>query len=258
MNLERHFLDFLEVVAREGSDAIILHVLMAGIETGRVGFSGGSSVVAGDVSGELLGLIRREINASAFDQFKDQTFEFEISHRGEEHRIIAEVLRPSLQLYIFGAGHVGQSVATIGVLLGYRVFVIDDRKDFLVRERFPDSSVSFIEGKYESVVADLDITKYSAVVIVTRGHQYDEVCLEHVLDSYAGYVGMIGSRRRVLSIFGRLMERGLAKKDIDRVHAPIGLRIGAVTPQEIAVAIVAEIISVFSGSRLQKKREEGV
>jgi xanthine dehydrogenase accessory factor len=95
---------------------------------------------------------------------------------------------------------------------------------------------------YESAAGKLTISSGSIVVIVTRGHQHDEACLKSVVRSNATYIGMIGSRRRVLSVFKKLANEGFSERDLQRVHAPIGLRIGARTPQEIAVSILAEII----------------
>jgi xanthine/CO dehydrogenase XdhC/CoxF family maturation factor len=166
---------------------------------------------------------------------------------GGATKVVVEGLRPKLKLVVFGAGHVGQAVALIGVLLGFDVVLIDDRPEFASRRRLPDPRINLIVGDYEKVVSGLSLSSSSAVVIVTRGHQFDEVCLRGTVRSSAGYLGMIGSKRRVLSIVNKLEKDGFVKADFENLHAPIGLRIGARSPQEIAVAILAEIVDHFNG-----------
>jgi xanthine dehydrogenase accessory factor len=157
-----------------------------------------------------------------------------------------EVLTPKVKLFVFGAGHVGQAVAQIGVLLGYDVVLIDDRPEFVKRSRIADSRIHLLVGEFKKII---EISKFgynSAIVIVTRGHQYDEVCLRGTLRSSASYLGMIGSKRRVVSVINRLKSDGFTEREFKKLHAPIGLQIGAKSPQEIAVAILAEIIGHFN------------
>src|SRR5215471_17906066 len=176
-----------------------------------------------------------------------------VNEQGSPIQVAIEIVRPKLQLLIFGAGHVGQSVALIGALLGYDVTVVDDREEFASRKRLPDPRIDLVVSDYASAAGKLNISASSAVVIVTRGHQYDEECLKSVLGSNAVYLGMIGSRKRVLSVFKKLESEGISERELQRVHAPIGLRIGARSPQEIAVAILAEIIDhVNNPVRAQK------
>lgn len=166
-----------------------------------------------------------------------------VDEQGSRVRLAVEVVRPKPELVVFGAGHVGQAVALIGALTGYHVTVVDDREEFASRTRLPDPRIQLLVSDYESAAGKLSISSNTAVVIVTRGHQYDEVCLKNVISSKATYVGMIGSRRRVLSVFKKLASEGVSEPDLQKVHAPIGLRIGARSPQEIAVSILAEIIN---------------
>lgn len=165
-----------------------------------------------------------------------------LDEQGTGVTLAIEIIKPKLELLIFGAGHVGQAVALIGALMGYDVTVVDDREEFASRRRLPDPRIRLLVSDYESAASKLTISSGTAVVIVTRGHQHDEVCLKSVVGSKATYLGMIGSRRRVLSVFKKLVEDGVSEQDLQRVHAPIGLRIGAKTPQEIAVSILAEVI----------------
>ncbi|HET9528913.1 MAG TPA: XdhC family protein, partial [Blastocatellia bacterium] len=167
---------------------------------------------------------------------------------GDLYKVVVDILRPRVGMHVFGAGHVGQAVSMIGAMLGYSVRVYDDRPDLLLRERFPDSHIELIGCNFEMLGDVLGELKGSIIVIVTRGHQYDEVCLKQVMDSQAAYIGMIGSKRRVLSIFKKLREDGINEREFGKVHAPIGLRIGAITPQEIAVSILAEVIQELNGA----------
>lgn len=173
-------------------------------------------------------------------------------------RLAIEVVKPKLELIVFGAGHVGQAVGLIAALMGYDVTVVDDREEFASRARFPDPRIGLLACEYAVAAAKLKISSGAAVVIVTRGHQYDEVCLKSVIRSAAGYVGMIGSRKRVLSVFKKLADEGVSERELENVHAPIGLKIGAKSPQEIAVSILAEIIDHVNNPHKQKGDENGI
>jgi xanthine/CO dehydrogenase XdhC/CoxF family maturation factor len=163
-----------------------------------------------------------------------------------KHYVILEWVRSKTKLFIFGAGHIGQCVASLGAGLGYQVTVVDDRCDFASRLRFPDKHIELAVGDFSQIISMLPINNQSAIVIVTRGHQYDEVCLRSVIQTDARYIGMIGSKKRVQAIFTKLVETGLAPEQLSRVKAPIGLQIGAKTPQEIGIAITAEIIACLN------------
>lgn len=158
-------------------------------------------------------------------------------------KLIIERVSGRPNIFIFGAGHVGQALALSSVLLGYDVVVVDDRAEFASRKRLPDTRIKLVVDDFDKAIRDLHIGPRSAAVIVTRGHQFDEICLDNLLRLQTGYLGMIGSKRRVLSIFKRLSHQGFTSDDLSRVHAPIGLSIGAKSPQEIAIAILAEIIA---------------
>ena len=165
---------------------------------------------------------------------------------GERYAVAIEIIRPKPSVVVFGAGHVGQSVALMASMVGYAVTAIDDREAFANRNRLPDPRIELMAEPYEQAAATVRITSNTAVVIVTRGHQYDELCLRSVVESRAKYIGMIGSRRRVISVFKQLTQSGVSPGLLERVHAPIGLKIWARSPQEIAVAILAEIIQTFN------------
>ena len=127
-------------------------------------------------------------------------------------------------------------------MVGFNVVVIDDRAEFANQERFPDAHTRLI-GDFEQAVEGLQIDGDSFVVIVTRGHRFDRVVLQQVTNSSAAYIGMIGSRTKRDAIYRQLIVEGVATaRDLERVHCPIGLSIGAETPEEIAISIVAELV----------------
>jgi xanthine dehydrogenase accessory factor len=172
-------------------------------------------------------------------------------------RLLFEISRPPLELIICGGGHVGQAVAKAGALLDFKITVIDDRPEFSSREKFPDPRVRLITGDFTEVLRTLKITQASHVVIVTRGHRHDEICLREVIEKPARYIGMIGSRRRATTIREHMRREGVGAEHLRRVHSPIGLDIGAITPEEIALAILAEITLARRGGSGAPKGAEG-
>jgi xanthine dehydrogenase accessory factor len=157
--------------------------------------------------------------------------------------VFVEAVLPPLTLVVVGGGHIAQPLAQLGAMLGFRIVVLDDRPEFANRERFPQADCVIV-GPYDVELGRLPIASSTYVVLVTRGHVQDEDALRQVIASPAGYVGMIGSRRRVRAVLGRMAEAGVPQEAIDRVFSPIGLDIGAETPEEIAVSIMAEVIGV--------------
>ena len=161
---------------------------------------------------------------------------------GDLEVFIEPILTPPA-LYIFGGGHIALSLTRMGKLCGFNITVIDDRAEFAHAERFPEAEVIFAEGFTESFPL-VKIDKSSYIVIVTHGHQHDEVVLEWAVGTPARYIGMIGSKTKNDTIFTHLLARGIPREQLDRVHAPIGLEIEAQTPEEISVSILAEVIKV--------------
>ena len=161
---------------------------------------------------------------------------------GELEVFIEPILTPPT-LYIFGGGHISLPLAKIGKLLGFKIAVIDDRAEFANADRFPEADIT-LAGDFTKSLPKLKIDKSSYIVIVTRNHRYDDIVLEWAVGTEAKYIGMIGSKAKNKAIFSHLMAKGIAKEQLDRVHAPIGLEINAQTPEEIAVSILAEIVKV--------------
>jgi xanthine dehydrogenase accessory factor len=176
---------------------------------------------------------------------------------GEACQVYLELHHPQPELVIVGAGHLAQPLSTMGSILGLRVRVLDDRPQFATRERFPEAD-EILAVDFGDPFSDIPLHPWSHVVLVTRGHRYDYQCLRKVLEHspLPGYIGMIGSRRRVRATFDALLEEGFDRELLTHVRAPIGLDLGGETPGEIAVSVAAEIVHYWkggSGRPLQEK-----
>jgi xanthine dehydrogenase accessory factor len=157
--------------------------------------------------------------------------------------IFIEPILPPALLYIFGAGHVAVNLYKVAQNAGFDVTVIDDREAYANRERFP-AAQEVIADDFEQAMGRLKPSESSYIVIVTRGHRDDMRCLRWAVQTQARYIGMIGSKRKTIAIYRGLQKEGLSADLFKRVHAPVGLDIGAVTPEEIAVSITAELIAI--------------
>jgi xanthine dehydrogenase accessory factor len=173
--------------------------------------------------------------------------------------IMVELYEAPARLLVVGGGHVGLAVATVGELCGMSVAVFDDREEFANRERFPMAE-SVFAGDTAAALDNFGIGGSDYIVLVSRGHQLDELALRHSVGKGAAYVGMIGSRRRTQTVLEHLRESGVPARDLDAVRTPIGLDIGAETPEEIAVSILAEIIMTRRGGTgaLMRTRRESL
>ena len=170
--------------------------------------------------------------------------------------ILVEVVEPAATLLVVGGGHVGLAVGQLGAMLGMEVAIIDDREDYANEERFPyDARV--ICGDFGEELDRFPISAHTYIVLVSRGHKVDELALRCVAERGAGYVGMIGSKRRTRTVLQHLAEDGVDGAALDRVFTPIGLDIGAETPEEIAVSVLGEIILVRRGGGAQPMSEHG-
>jgi xanthine dehydrogenase accessory factor len=177
-----------------------------------------------------------------FDLNQDPKYDTGLVCGGTLEIFVEPILPPAL-LYILGAGHVAFNVCKAAASAGFEVIVADDRTSYATRERFPQAREVHAMD-FEEATQKLDPNESSYIVIVTRGHRDDMRLLRWAVQTRARYVGMIGSKRKVIGIFKTLREEGLPEHLFERVHAPIGIDIGAVTPEEIAVAITAELIAV--------------
>ena len=164
--------------------------------------------------------------------------------------LLFERLQPAPRLVVCGAGHVGAALAKLGALLGYQTTLIDDRPEFLQRERFVDEEIELVVASdWTSAVRDvLGNGRGAYVAVVTRGHSEDEQCMRAVVQAKPDYMGLIGSKRRTTIVIDRLREAGADEEELRKIRAPIGLDIGAVSPEEVAIAIMAEIVAERHGA----------
>jgi xanthine dehydrogenase accessory factor len=158
-------------------------------------------------------------------------------------QIFIEPISEQPIVFIFGAGHLAYYIAQYVKSLDFRYTVCDDRAEFANKERFPQADNIIVED-FENVLDKIKINKNSFIVIVTKGHKCDEIVLEKAVKTDAKYIGMIGSKRKTLTILKKLSEKGIPDQILKKVYSPIGISIGALTPQEIALSIVSELVKI--------------
>jgi xanthine dehydrogenase accessory factor len=162
---------------------------------------------------------------------------------GGQLEIYVEPVLPQPRLLLFGGGHVSKSISRIATLAGFSTTVVDDREAFANPERFPEAAAT-LTGEYEELFPQLTVNEGSYLVIVTRGHRDDMRILRWAVTTSARYVAMVGSKRKVISTVKELEKEGMPRSLFERIHAPMGLEIGAISPEEIAISVVAEMIAV--------------
>ncbi len=205
------------------------------------------TVGGGCVEAQVL-TVAREVMETG----RPKTLSFDLSGRaleesglicGGELEIFIEAVLPQPAAIIFGAGHISKGISKIASLAGFAVTVVDDRASFANRERFPEAEEVYA-ADYETVFPQLPVNDSSYLIIVTRGHKDDLRVLRLAATRAARYIAMIGSKKKVIEILRELEKEGIPAALLERVHAPMGLDIGAVTPEEIAVSVVAEMIAL--------------
>lgn len=168
--------------------------------------------------------------------------------------LFIEPIAPPRRAYIFGGGHLGLVVERLARSIGFSTVVIDDRAEFACRERFPEAS-AVLAGAFDETTRRLTVDSRALIFIATRGHFLDAEALGWALSTCAGYIGMIGSRRKIQITYRRLLESGVPQEQFARVRAPVGLEIGAVTPEEIGISVLAEMIAYVRRSSAVKPLE---
>ena len=254
------------IVNVRGSIPSVVAAKMLVFEDGSILGTVGGGCVESDVRKGAMEVMRDE---------KPKTFTFNLDQRPDDDtglvcggslQVFIEPVIPAPQLYIFGAGHVGLNVCKVAALAGFKVIVCDDREQYANHERFPDAR-EIHAGEMDAVLSELSPSAAAYIVIVTRGHQHDMRVLRWALDTPAHYIGMIGSGRKVLTIFQQLEAEGVPRESFQRVYAPIGLEISAAMPEEIAISIVAELIAIrrhcsvalpHSRNRIRKEKAEAL
>ncbi len=211
--------------------------------------------IAGTIGGGCVEGEVWQVAKEVMDEEKPRTLKFNLNHDpkldtglvcGGSVEIFVEPVLPLAMLYLFGAGHVAQNIYKIANIAGFQACVVDDRAAYASAERFPGAEV--VVEEFPAAMTRIVPNSSSYIVIVTRGHKDDMKVLRWAVQTGARYVGMIGSKRKIVTIHEELLAEGLSAELFERVYAPIGLDIGAMTPEEIGVAVCAEMIAVRRGS----------
>lgn len=244
--------DFLNIyreaarIRQKGGSAVLATLVSA---DGDLREKEGSKILiktSGEKIGSLLGSegLEKKILSEAEVLLREK--KPKVSVLSSEHRRIEVLLEPVFSeptVYIFGGGHISEQLAPLVKRVHFRVVVIDDREMFANRKRFPEAD-EVIVSEFEKCFDRLSMNDSCYIVIVTRGHLYDGFVLEQAVKTSASYIGMIGSKKKIMTLYQSLIKKGISKETLKRVHAPIGLDINSETPEEIAVSIAAELIKV--------------
>ena len=241
-------------IERSGNIAALATVVSAKGSTPR---SVGSKILIksdGSISGSIGGgCLEAEVWQAAMDVIKERKprlMEYDLTGREETPeglicggimQVYIDPIIPVPVVYILGAGHIGFAVSKIAKMAGFRVVVVDDRPAYASPERFPDADEFHVEEPVDAL-SQLNISKVAYLVIACRGHLDDQRALAQALKTPACYIGMIGSKKKVRTVFDNLKNEGFTDQDLKKVHAPIGLPIAAETPEDIAISIMAQIV----------------
>ena len=225
-----------------------------GSELGDFGGGAFEAAVLEDCLSGLTEFPRRPVQALYYRPEGGRVHRLEVKGGADAYEVMMEIIEAPVTLLIVGGGHIGLSLATIGAHVGFSVAVLDDRTLYANAERFPMAD-QVMSGDFPEHLRDFPIGATTYIVLVSRGHKQDETALRAVVTRGAGYVGMIGSKRRVATVLRHLAEEGYPIDALERVYTPIGFDIGAETPEEIAISIMAELIAVRRGASGRPMRE---
>ena len=254
--MEGKILKAVSSAVERGIETAVVTVLeVKGSSPGKEGammavFSDGS--ILGTVGGGALEYEFIQEALKAIKENKSCEKSFELTEKGSLHmkcggfvRAYIKVFAKREKLLIMGGGHLGAELYTLGKFLNKYVVIFDDREEFANRERFPEAD-EIILGKMKETVKNYSIDENSYIIIVTRGHENDKECLKAILDKKVSpkYIGMVGSRGKVLSTYKELLDEGYSKDELKKIYSPIGLDISSSEPKEIALGIMAEITAV--------------
>jgi xanthine dehydrogenase accessory factor len=246
--------DELIQIGSDGVAAVMATVLktenIEGVAPGNKCLIRENAIRTGDIHNEpLLQAVMKEAeNRLKREESKQVTLSLAGNCKAE---VFFEVIPAIRRVVIVGAGHLAIPLVKFAKVLGFHITVLDDRVLYANRGRFPEAD-EVLAGDMAATLRGLDITPHTYIVLITRGHQFDEPCLREIIHSPAKYIGMIGSKRRIKACFIRFREEdGIPEELLKRVYAPIGLDIGAESPEEIALSIISEMVNVQRGGTAQ-------
>jgi len=242
-------------IQEQGDAAVLATVIDAGeksgVEPGDKCLVRDGRITSGTIRHEgLLQAILQEAENRLREE-KSKSVALEFPDAGGKIEVFFEVMPAPPKIIVVGAGHIAVPLVKLAKVLDFRVIVMDDRMLFANRERFPEAD-EILVGDMAAALKGLPINSSTYIVLITRGHKYDELCLREIIHGPVKYIGMIGSRRRIKACFQRFKEEeNIAEEVIQRVYAPIGLDFNTETPEEIALSILAEIVKVRRGGKAQ-------
>lgn len=225
-----------------GKTGAIMAVLADGTTLGTVG--GGK--LEGEITKEAVTCLERGEDRLLRYHLKDDEKGIGMQCGGDAQAFV-KVFKPRQQLILAGGGHIAQSLYQLGLMLGFRITIMEDREEYCNRERFPQAD-ELLVGDMGQLMKDTPLGSATYVVIVSRGHKMDELALRGALGRPCAYIGMIGSRNKVAHTIKSLRESGVEEEHIDKVFMPIGLDLGGQKPEEIAISIMAQILALKHGT----------
>jgi xanthine dehydrogenase accessory factor len=240
-------------ISEQGAAAVLATVVeveeKVAVEPGAKCLIRDGKLLGGTIGdGRVIQAILQE-SATRLRDEKSQLVSLTVPEAGGKLEVFFEVMPAPPKLIVVGAGHIAVPLVKLAKILDFHVTVIDDRLLFANRERFPDAD-EVVVGDMAQTLKEMTITPSCYIVLITRGHAYDEPCLRVIVHTEAKYIGMIGSRRRIKACFERFRnEDRMAAEVLERVYAPIGLDIATETPAEIALSILGEVIKVRRGGK---------
>lgn len=248
----------LESLFAGESSALVTVIACEGINDSMVGrmrfLSPGRRI--GSLGEEWLNLEADRLAGRALETGElEKSLLFSPGQPAGQYTLVAEPFFVPEELVVLGGGNIAQPLVRIASLLGYSITVLDDRPAFTNPALFPGAA-RLICDDFKKALGKIPLGPWCSAVIITRGHQHDLACLKHLINTDMAYLGMIGSRRRIKMIREHLHSQGVPEDCLDRIHMPIGLDIGAQTPAEIAVSIVAELVKVRRGGKARSLSEE--
>ena len=251
----QEIIDAINHILDRGLIAVVITLMAGSGDVGAKLIVEDSGAIYGTLGDDQLNSVVIE-QAARFLDSREETKTFSTrDFAGEtlisESLLLFERLQPRPRLVVCGAGHVGAALAKLGSFLGFQTTLIDDRAQFVSSDRFKDHAIELIAAEEwgSAVRTAIGNGKGVSVAVVTRGHNEDEECLHAVVETEPDYVGLIGSKRRTNIVIEHLRESGVSERLLKSIHAPIGLDIGAVTPEEVALAIIAEIVAERRGAK---------